>query len=253
MRRLVPGTNPVLRAIANDYQYNLSSFDPFNPSLISYAKLRREVYEANNLPYYSHGDSNGFCDYDKNPYNKFVIGTHKETRKVVGGIRINISSSKYRLRVEDNTNKSLPEMLPHLDLAGLSYAEFGALAVSPTHQKKGVAKAIYSIAYDYIKTNGFAVVLADLVPSNVYSYAKAAEENGATQIVYRPDLVGLEDGSKDEIMMVSFMSREKLPLLSEEMIKSGINGKLPTPDRIEERKKTQTAARLVPITTREGR
>lgn len=142
----------------------------------------------------------------------------------MGGRRIVIHepNSKTKLSTESTIPKpTIAEMLSHLPVEQMRYAELGGFCLDTKHRGGGYSKELYRITFEVTNALEIDFLVTESVPSNLARTISAACDNGAQQIIPRPE-IRTNDGDEDFRLFLSWKTEEDLPLLSEQDKKKGI-------------------------------
>lgn len=194
-----------------DIDFQFIPYEPNHALLREYFQLRYEVYQSYNLTYYYKPES---TRWDRKDYNMFLLLVDKNSGKVVGGRRFMIHepNTKAMLYLEQNTHHNMDEMLTHLDTDKLRYVESGALCFGPTIRGIGADKPMYNLSFNLMRDMNVDVMISSPVPTNRDKIERNAEENGIKQVVWRQDIVSIDDGDRDPTMFMSFKTEDELNL-----------------------------------------
>ena len=202
-----------------DYKFLILSNSPashyFQPHLAEkylpqYAKLRHDVFTEHGMDYYTPE----LDAFDRHPDTMFIVILDPQDR-VVGGRRMLVHEpgKPTKLKTEDFIDMSIKDMMPHLDISPMRYAELGGLAFDASIRKGKLSEEMYRRTFELSREIGCDFLVAELTPTNIQLFTNAARKNGAAQIVFRTDQVS-NVADKDFRIFVSFKSEKKLPLLS---------------------------------------
>ena len=223
-----PSSQAQFKVLANS-EYPALRYLPFdfsddNATLIpAYCQLRVQLYEAEGMDYYT---PSPITIYDKLPTTIFIIPVLNG--EVIGGRRIVIhepgSNTKFSTEATI-PNPTIPQMLSHLNVKAMRYAELGGICIRPDCRGKGYAEEMYRITFEIVNALDIAFMVTEAVPTMLARIIREAKKNGAKQIIPRPDFRTI-DGDEDFRTFISFRSEAKLPLLSKEDKAKGIGKSL---------------------------
>jgi predicted GNAT family N-acyltransferase len=152
--------------------------------------------------------------FDNHPDTLFMVILDNHDH-VVGGRRILLHEPgmQTKLKTEEFIDCSIQEMLPHLNIQPMRYAELGGLALDKSIRGSTISAEFYRKTFDLTQEIGCDFMVAELTPANITRFEAAAKASNAAQIVFRTDqLSKVED--KDFRIFVSFKDEKTLPLLS---------------------------------------
>ena len=197
--------------MANNIQFTLLKYDANSALLNSFFALRFKVYSEYKLSYYF---SSNPTNWDKSPGANFLLLRDSISGEVLGGRRfiIHPPDSDVETYCERNTGKSMAQMLPSLDTNKLYYAEFGSLAFDKQIRGSGLSKLMYQKSFELMQDRNIDFIISNPLKANAARLENAARENGAKQIIWRPDLPSIEDGDHDPTLFVSFKPPTELDL-----------------------------------------
>lgn len=207
-----------------------------DPRLKDYFGLRASVYAQYGMDYYK-PEPDG---YDTHPDTRFILVSRETSEKrgaeshaagshteILGGRRILIHrpGTDTKLKTDETILIPIAQMLSHLDLSGLHYAELTSLTLSDSLRGSGIAAEFYDVSFDYCKNARMDFIVVEAVPTNIRAFVAAATRAGCPQIIPRPEARSI-DGDEDFRIFASPKSEAQLPLLTEEQKRAGIGSML---------------------------
>ena len=194
-----------------DIEIVIRKYSDDSELLKQYFKLRYEVYHSYNLSYYYKPEA---TRWDRKDYNFFMLLLDKNTNKVMGGRRFMVHepNTEDLLYLEINTHHTMQEALPHLDTEQMRYVESGALCFDAPIRGIGAHIPMYKKSFDMMREMEVDFMISSPVPTNRQKIEESARENGIQQIVWRQDVISIEDGDNDPTMFMSFKTEDQLNL-----------------------------------------
>jgi hypothetical protein len=210
---------PVFNVLTNQNSYSSLKDHGFNLSedrslLDRYFDMRARVYTAEGMDYYD--PQKPVTPYDEYPTTVFIVPTLDG--EVMGGRRIVIHepNSKTKLSTESTIPEpTIAEMLSHLPVEKMRYAELGGFCLDTEYRGRGYSKGLYKATFDVTKALKIDFLVTESVPKNIARIIAAACENGAQQVIPRPDILTI-DGDEDFRLIFSMETEKKLPLRSDQ-------------------------------------
>ncbi len=195
----------------SDIDWRIEKFSPENDVLEQYFQLRFDVYNSFNMPYYAKPTS---TRWDRHPDTRFLILVNKNTGKTVGGRRFIIHNPNSRSEIysEENTGFTIDEMLPHLNVQTMRYAELGALCFGPEIRGTGASAQMYKKTFEYMREIETDFIVSNPITANYERLRMAGEANGMKQFVCRNDLLSVEDGDDEPTVFMASKTSEELNL-----------------------------------------
>ncbi len=167
------------------YQIHYLKYQPGNPVLQNYYKLRKEVFDEMDLAYYQDHQATRF---DALADNQFIIITDDKDN-VVAGRRfiIHEPGSQAKLQTEKNCEMSIAAMFPTLtNTQNMRYAEIGGVVVKKDVQGTAISKTLYKETFTKMKE--FDFILAEVIPTNLQRFFYVCEKYAVPNQHFRLDL-----------------------------------------------------------------